>query len=74
MEQIQYVSDENSNITAVIVPIDFWKRMELKKDCPETGEGREACRNFGKMRDKVKIIGDVISPVSDESEWEVLGL
>lgn len=74
MEQVQYISDENNNITAVIVPIDFWKEIRLKKDVPESGGKKDSSRNFGRMRDKVKIIGDVISPVSDESEWEVLGL
>ena len=27
---------------------------------------------MGSMRDKLKIVGDVVSPASDEEEWEVL--
>jgi len=27
---------------------------------------------LGSMRDKLKIVGDVVSPASDEEEWEVL--
>ena len=28
---------------------------------------------LGCMKDKIKITGDVLSPVLDENEWEVLG-
>ena len=27
---------------------------------------------IGSMRDSMKIVGDIVSPASDESEWEVL--
>jgi prevent-host-death family protein len=27
---------------------------------------------MGSMRDSIKILGDIISPASDEDEWEVL--
>jgi len=27
---------------------------------------------LGSMKDSIKITGDIISPVTDESEWEVL--
>ena len=27
---------------------------------------------MGSMRDKIEILGDIISPANDESEWEVL--
>ena len=27
---------------------------------------------LGSMKDKLKIVGDVVSPASDEEEWEVL--
>ncbi len=29
-------------------------------------------RKLGSMKDSVKIIGDLVSPVSDEKDWEVL--
>ena len=27
---------------------------------------------FGSMRNSIKILGDIVSPASDESDWEVL--
>jgi prevent-host-death family protein len=27
---------------------------------------------FGSMKDEIQILGDIISPANDESEWEVL--
>ena len=32
MEHIQYISDEQKNITGVIVPIDLWKEIESEKE------------------------------------------
>ncbi|MBN1931679.1 MAG: prevent-host-death protein [Desulfobacterales bacterium] len=32
MNQIQYISDENNNITGVIVPIDLWREIESEKE------------------------------------------
>ncbi len=32
MEHIQYISDEQNNITGVIVPIDLWKEIESEKE------------------------------------------
>ena len=32
MEQIQYISDENNNITGVIVPIDLWQEIQSEKE------------------------------------------
>jgi len=88
MEQVQYISDENNNITGVIVPIGFWQELELVRGRvsikmknhetknagsmkPEGLVGKKL-RNFGRMGERVKIVGDIISPVSDENEWEVL--
>ena len=31
-------------------------------------------RPLGAMRDTVRIVGDIVSPAVDESDWEVLGL
>jgi prevent-host-death family protein len=28
---------------------------------------------IGSMKDSMKIVGDIVSPASDENEWEVLG-
>jgi hypothetical protein len=30
--QIQYISDENKNITGVIVPIALWKELQSEKE------------------------------------------
>lgn len=32
MRQLQYISDENNNVTAVIVPIDLWREIESEKE------------------------------------------
>jgi len=32
MGQIQYISDENKQVTAVIVPIDLWREIESEKE------------------------------------------
>ena len=32
MGQIQYISDEQKNITGVIVPIDLWREIEAEKE------------------------------------------
>ena len=32
MPEIQYVSDESGNPTAVIVPIDLWREIESEKE------------------------------------------
>ena len=32
MGQIQYISDENNNITGVIVPIELWREIEAEKE------------------------------------------
>ena len=32
MDQIQYIADENSNITGVIVPIDLWREIQSEKE------------------------------------------
>jgi hypothetical protein len=32
MGQVQYISDENNNITGVIVPIDLWREIESERE------------------------------------------
>ncbi len=32
MNHIQYISDEQDNVTGVIVPIDLWKEIESEKE------------------------------------------
>ena len=32
MGQIQYISDENNHVTAVIVPIDLWRELQSEKE------------------------------------------
>ncbi len=32
MGRIQYVADENNNITGVIVPIDLWREIQSEKE------------------------------------------
>jgi hypothetical protein len=32
MGQIQYISDENNQVTGVIVPIDLWQEIQSEKE------------------------------------------
>jgi hypothetical protein len=32
MGRIQYISDEQNNITGVIVPIELWREIETEKE------------------------------------------
>ncbi len=32
MGQIQYIADENNQITGVIVPIDLWREIQSEKE------------------------------------------
>ena len=32
MGQVQYISDENNTITAVIVPIELWHELQAEKE------------------------------------------
>jgi hypothetical protein len=32
MSQIQYISDDQNNVTGVIVPIDLWREIEFEKE------------------------------------------
>ncbi|MCI5124758.1 MAG: prevent-host-death protein [Candidatus Electrothrix sp. AR5] len=32
MEQVQYISNKNSKVTGVIVPIDLWREIESERE------------------------------------------
>lgn len=32
MGHVQYISDENNNVTGVIVPIDLWHELQAEKE------------------------------------------
>lgn len=32
MEQVQYISDANANITGVIVPIKIWRELQSERE------------------------------------------
>ena len=32
MGQVQYISDENNTVTAVIVPIELWHELQAEKE------------------------------------------
>ncbi len=32
MEQVQYISNKNSKVTGVIVPIDLWRKIESERE------------------------------------------
>ena len=58
MGQVQYISDENNNITAVIVPIDLWHELQseketaylLKRDHAGAAPGSPAAKNRHPVR------------------------
>jgi antitoxin (DNA-binding transcriptional repressor) of toxin-antitoxin stability system len=34
---------------------------------------KKSCRELGSMRGTARIVGDIVSPATDEDDWEVLG-
>jgi PHD/YefM family antitoxin component YafN of YafNO toxin-antitoxin module len=67
MLEIQYVSDETGNPTAVIVPIELWREIESEKETAHLlksenmkrrlleAEARETGIPFGEAREKLGI-------------------
>ncbi len=43
--------------------------LQAADNTPRT-EGEQAARRLGGMRDSVKILGDIITPIMDETQWE----
>ncbi|PYS20461.1 MAG: prevent-host-death protein [Acidobacteria bacterium] len=52
MPEIQYVSDESGNATAVIVPIELWREIESEKETAYLLKSEEMKRRLLEARDR----------------------
>jgi PHD/YefM family antitoxin component YafN of YafNO toxin-antitoxin module len=52
MPEIQYVSDESGNATAVIVPIELWREIESEKETAYLLKSENTKRRLLEARDR----------------------
>jgi PHD/YefM family antitoxin component YafN of YafNO toxin-antitoxin module len=52
MGQIQYISDEQNNITGVIVPIDLWREIESEKETAYLLKSRNMKKRLLEAKDR----------------------
>jgi PHD/YefM family antitoxin component YafN of YafNO toxin-antitoxin module len=52
MPDIQYVSDESGNPTAVIVPIELWREIESEKETAYLLKSEEMKRRLLEAKDR----------------------
>jgi hypothetical protein len=52
MGQIQYISDENNNITGVIVFIDLWREIESEKETAYLLKSRNMKKRLLEAKDR----------------------
>jgi len=52
MLEIQYISDESGNPTAVIVPIELWREIESEKETAYLLKSEEMKRRLLEARDR----------------------
>ena len=52
MPEIQYVSDETGNPTAVIVPIELWREIESEKETAYLLKSEEMKRRLLEAKDR----------------------
>jgi len=52
MTEIQYISDESGNPTAVIVPIELWREIESEKETAYLLKSEEMKRRLLEARDR----------------------
>jgi PHD/YefM family antitoxin component YafN of YafNO toxin-antitoxin module len=52
MPDIQYVSDESGNPTAVIVPIELWREIESEKETAYLLKSEEMKRRLSEAKDR----------------------
>ena len=78
---LKYITGQDGHVNEVILPIAIFNKMvEALEDTElfeseEKGDPGTAHRNgswLGCLADKTQIHGDIIAPVVDESQWEVL--
>jgi antitoxin YefM len=52
MPEIQYISDESGNPTAVIVPIELWREIESEKETAYLLKSENMKRRFLEAKDR----------------------
>ncbi len=52
MTEIQYISDESGNPTAVIVPIELWREIESEKETAYLLKSEEMKRRLREAKDR----------------------
>jgi len=52
MTEIQYISDESGNPTAVIVPIELWREIESEKETAYLLKSEEMKRRLLEAKDR----------------------
>jgi len=52
MTEIQYISDESGNPTAVIVPIELWREIEAEKETAYLLKSEEMKRRLLDAKDR----------------------
>ena len=52
MGQIQYISDEQNNITGVIVPIELWREIESEKETAYLLKGKKMKKRLLDAKDR----------------------
>lgn len=52
MPDIQYISDENGNPTAVIVPIELWREIESEKETAYLLKSKNMKRRLLEAKDR----------------------
>jgi len=52
MAEIQYISDESGNPTAVIVPIELWREIEAEKETAYLFKSEEMTRRLLEAKER----------------------
>ncbi len=60
-----------SNVKKTGIPLIIKHNSKCIAEIHPPSISEKQFRKLGTMRDSVKITGDIVSPVSDEKDWEV---
>jgi len=55
MEQIQYISDEQNNITGVIVPINLWQEIQSEKETAYLFKSKAMKKRLLEAKNRIQI-------------------
>ena len=56
MGQIQYISDEQNNITGVIVPIELWREIESEKETAYLLKSKKMKKRLLEAKERKEVI------------------